>query len=577
MKKASWHVMVILGQIIIIISSVTGIAIPLILKQIIDAKQLKFQLGGLLFGLFIGQALFIALGTFLMAKAGELQVLQTRSKVTLHLLNAEKSFFDHQKGDDLSSHILSDTNSIRKFLTEDVTLFVGGIVTIVGSLLALILLDWKLSLVLIGTLPVMVMVIVPISNVSERYAKRLQDETAATTSDLAESFRRIELLKANTAEQTSGTHLLANFRKLYTVSVKTDLVQAVSSPLALLLLFGAVTIIFAYGGQRVANGTLSVGTLMSFLVYVFQLLNPLGGLSEFFASYAQMKGATSKLNELKQTKLENRDGEDLVPSGDLEFKDVTFGYNQAKPILQDITLTVPLHKKVAIVGPSGGGKSTLIDLIERFYPVTDGEITYSGRNIRDFNLKRWRQNFALVSQNSNIVSGTIRDNLLFGLDPNTSEDQLKQALEQAGLLAEIEAFPEGLNTAVGENGNLLSGGQKQRIQIARAYLSQAKYIIFDEATANLDADAEHKVSMSLNQVLQNRTALIIAHRLSTIVDSDLIYFLENQHITGCGTHAELMRSHQSYRRFVSEQIIQTPDPNARPGGQYLPQASQAGR
>lgn len=558
MEVAAPRFKIIIGvaQLITVLSSAVGVAIPLVLKQAIDGRQTTgFRMELALLVLFLVQAIMESTGSFLMARAGEARVLATRSRITHHLLFANKSFFDHQVGDDLASHIVADTNTIREFLTQNVTLFVAGIVTIVGSVTALIILDWRLSLVMIAALPLAVLVITPISNVSEKYAKLMQDGVAQATSGLAESFRTIELVKANTAEATTNHRLDHNFKRLYRLSLRTDLMDAISSPTVLLLLFGAVAVIFLYGGQRVAAGTLSVGTLMSFLVYVFQLLNPLGGLSTFFASYARMKGATAKLNTLENVALEDTGGDAQLTPGPLAFRDVTFSYDGQRPILNDVTLNIPLNKKVAIVGPSGGGKSTIVDLIERFYPVNTGTIAYDDRNVTAYNLTKWRQAFALVSQDNNIIAGTIRDNLTFGLERSVTDDALKTALKQAGLLAEVTAFPDGLNTDVGENGTLLSGGQKQRIQIARAYLKNAQYIIFDEATANLDADAEHQVSASLNQLLTNRTAIIVAHRLSTIVDADIIYFLENHHITGCGTHDQLMATHATYRRFVNEQII----------------------
>jgi ATP-binding cassette subfamily B protein AbcA/BmrA len=547
---------VVIASIATVVSSLVGVAIPLVLKKAID-QQSGFGngVGFQLITLFVGQAFLITLGEYIMAQSGERQVLNIRQRLTGHLLYTPKDFLDHQQSGDLSSHVMNDTNSIRTFLTANVANFVAGIVTIIGSLIALFMLDWRLSLVLIACLPVVIVVVVPLSNLSEKYAEHLQNDTGTTTGFLTETFRETGLIKASTAEQTMTAKAGRRFTDLYRVALKADLLEAIASPLVLLCLFGAVAVIFTYGGQRVTAGTLTVGTLMSFLIYLFQLLNPLGGLSNFFAELAKMKGATARIQQLLHTPQEDLTTSHSPVPGDLVLANVTFGYGDAT-VLDDVTVTVPQNKKVAIVGPSGGGKSTLVSLIERFYPLTQGSLTLGGAAAQTMDLREWRQNFALVDQRNDIVAGTIRDNLLFGLQGQYTPADITRALADAGLAKNIAEFPDGLETAVGEDGTLLSGGQKQRLQIARAYLKSPRFIIFDEATANLDADAEHQVTTSLNKLLHQRTAIIIAHRLSTIVDADIIYFLEDHHITGQGTHAELMASHDSYRRFVQEQMIQ---------------------
>lgn len=269
-----------------------------------------------------------------------------------------------------------------------------------------------------------------------------------------------------------------------------------------------------------------------------------------------MNGATAKLQTFLATPVENDSGATTIPSGELALNTVSFAYTADTPVLSNVSLKVGSQQKVAIVGPSGGGKSTVIDLIERFYEPTAGSVTIAGQDAGQFDLVAWRDNIGLVSQNSAVVAGTVRDNLLFGTTKEYSPDQIDTALAAAGLAQDIAGLPQGLDTPVGEDGNLLSGGQKQHLQIARVYLKQPAFVIFDEATANLDADAESRVTESLKTVLENSAALVVAHRLSTIVDADVIYFLEDHQITGVGTHKELMQTHPTYQRFVEEQMIE---------------------
>lgn len=546
---------IILAIALTVLSSVVGVMIPLMIKQVIDTNgSLPVVSIVLTVVLFVAQTLLVTVGEFMMAKAGEQQVRDIRDQLTKHLLYVPKSFFDQQHSGDLASRVINDSNSIREFLTKNMASFVSGIITIVGSFAALLWLDWRLSLVLFVSLPVVVLLIIPVSNLAERYAKQTQDEIGTATNILIESFQSETHIKANTAENDVAVKAKHSFGKLFQVSVKSDLMESISAPIVLLFLFGAVALIFAYGGRRVAAGTLTVGTLMSFLIYLFQLLNPLGGLSSFFAGLAKMRGASAKISALFAVAQEKQAGITEVPEGDLSLDDVSFGYD-GNSVLEDVDLQIPQHKKIAIVGPSGGGKSTIINLIERLYTPKNGTIRLGNVNANEYGLREWRRNFGLVSQENTIMQGTVRDNLLFGLSERYSEQQINEALTEAGLAEDIANLPKGLDTEVGEQGVMLSGGQRQRLQIAHVYLAEPAVIIFDEATANLDADSEFQVTSSLNKLLKNRTALIVAHRLSTVVDADIIYFLENKHITGVGTHKELMESHAAYRRYVQEQII----------------------
>lgn len=527
------------------------------MRRGIDSKGgFSITVGAALIGLFLGQALLVTLGSYLMARSGERQVEALRGRVTNHLLHVPMDFFDHEQSAELAAHIINDTDSIRIFFTNSLPAFVASIVTIVGSIAALFALDWRLSLTLLIALPLVIFIVIPLANATGGVAKKLQTTIGETTGSLGESFRQAELIKANTAEKETGHVAAGKFRELYRIALRSDLLDAITSPLVLMFLFGAVALVFTYGGRRVAAGTLTVGTLMSFLIYMFQLLNPLGGLSEFFAAKGRMNGATAKLQTFLATPVENDSGATTIPSGELALNTVSFAYTADTPVLSNVSLKVGPQQKIAIVGPSGGGKSTVIDLIERFYEPTAGSVTIAGQDAGQFDLVAWRDNIGLVSQNSAVVAGTVRDNLLFGTTKEYSSDQIDTALAAAGLTQDIAGLPQGLDTPVGEDGNLLSGGQKQRLQIARVYLKQPAFVIFDEATANLDADAESRVTESLKTVLENSAALVVAHRLSTIVDADVIYFLEDHQITGVGTHKELMQTHPTYQRFVEEQMIE---------------------
>lgn len=556
-KFISLDTAILLGSLLLILSSGLSLLIPLALKGLIDQKGDAFNTGSLLqvVVLFIGQALFVSLGNYLFALSGERQVASLRQKVSQHLIYAPKTFFDARKSGELSSRIVNDTATIREFVVTSLPFFLASIITLIGTTAVLFYLDWKLSLVLLLALPLMAIFIIPLSSIGQKYAKILQDETSQLTGELTEQFQEIELIKTQGAEEYTSQLLGRQIETMRKISIKSDLVAAFNSPFALLFIFGTVALIFTYGGQRVAAGSLTVGTLVSFLIYLFQLLNPVGGLSDFFTAKAKVAGATAELAQLLEIKPEQLYEGSQPRNGDLIFENVSFSYQPEKTVLEGIDLVFPQQKKIALVGPSGSGKSTIFHLIERFYPVSSGRILFGEADISEFSLASWRQKLALVSQNAAVFSGSIRDNLCYGLNREVSDTELYTALDKAALLKDIEQMPHGLETAVGERGKLLSGGQKQRLQIARAYLRQADFILFDEATANLDADAEYAVTQSLNAVAEDKTVIIIAHRLSTVVDADIIYVIDQHRVTGVGNHAELLETHETYARFVSEQML----------------------
>lgn len=553
MKKQFY---LIVGAVSLVLSSLVGIMIPLQLKQMIDGSENMLRWGtlGVICALFLGQAVLMAFGQYCIAVYGENQVREQRIALHQHLLALPLRFFHDQTSGELASRLVSDTLSIREFIADSLPMLISGGVTIVGSFVALIYLDWKLTVTLFGALPILAVILAPISNFAEKFSKRMQESISHLTSYLTETFRNVAYIKATATEEEMNQRTQTVVGDAFHVAKKISLVDAIVYPVGLMFLFGAVAVVFGYGGARVAAGTLSIGTLMSFLIFLLQLLNPFGALSSIFANLGRMKGAQAKLKELEALPVEKDTGGKAIHAGDLAFHHVSFAYDE-KPILEDLSMELPRGQRIAIVGPSGSGKTTLINLLLRLYPVTDGEICLDGVSIEQFNLRKWRQAIAYVSQSAYFLDGSIYDNLTFGLTHTPTEEEVTAAIREASLEQDLADFPSGLNTSVGEGGGLLSGGQKQRLQIARAYLQKADLFIFDEATANLDADAEFRFTQYLGHHLNEKTVLMIAHRLSTIVAADCIYFLDQGRVTGKGTHQELMASHPDYKRYVEEQML----------------------
>lgn len=549
---------VIIGSFFLVLSSLLALLLPLILKGLIDGSSIE-NIGSKVFQsflIFIGQALFSSIGYYLFSQSGEKKIAKIRKKVIEGLIYAEKSFFDKSQSGELTSAIVNDTSVIREFLITTFPNIILSLVMVLGSIVVLFSLDWNLSLLLFITLPCMMFIILPLSNISEKYSRRLQEEIGFLTGQLTEKIQEHELIKTNQAEKSVQDVLDNCIERVQNNSLKSDRITSFETPFALLFIFATIAVMLTYGGYRVSAGYISVGTLVSFLIYLFQLLNPISNIANFATVYSRSKGSSVALENLLEVPREKFEGGKSVSGQGLNFNHVYFGYDENRPVLKDITFSIFKGQKIAFVGPSGSGKSTIVRLLERFYKPLSGDILMEQSSIYDFNLKEWRGKIAWVSQNNAVLSGSIRDNLCLGLNRLVADDELMKVLDLVSLGDEIRSMKEGLDTEVGERGRLLSGGQSQRLQIARAYLKDAEILIFDEATANLDADSEYAIISSLYSALKEKTVVIIAHRLSTVKDVDCIFFLEEGKITGSGTHKELLENHERYARFVQEQMIE---------------------
>ncbi|MGV3084075.1 ABC transporter ATP-binding protein, partial [Enterococcus dispar] len=316
--------------------------------------------------------------------------------------------------------------------------------------------------------------------------------------------------------------------------------------------------ILGYGAVRVQAGTLTSGELVAFLLYLFNIIAPAASFATFFSQVQKAMGATERIQAILETATEpNTDDTAISVTGKtIEASHISFSYDDSKVILQDISFAAKPNTVVAFAGPSGGGKSTIFSLLERFYEPNSGQITIGGQNIHDLSLKDWRSQIGYVSQDSAVFAGSIRDNLQYGLDQLLTDEEMWQGLALAYADQFVRDFPNQLDTEIGERGVKLSGGQKQRIAIARAFLRNPNILMLDEATASLDSQSEEKVQRALDQLMAGRTTLVIAHRLSTIVDADKIYFIEHGEVTGSGTHRELIASHPLYAKYVSEQVVE---------------------
>lgn len=433
---------------------------------------------------------------------------------------------------------------------------VTSILQLVGALVLMLVMDWKMTLIMFIGVPLVVLCILPIANQSRKIAHARQDTLAEFNGEVSETMGEIRLVKASTAENVEKNAGDQKIHKLYKIGLKEAIYDSVSGPVMQMVMMGMMIGILIYGASRVAQGTMSFGTLISFFMYLVQMIGPFAIMGQFFTSMAKASGSTARIQELLEATEEIQDeGQSVDAQGKtLTVKHLSFTYKKGKAALQDVSFVAKPNTVIAFAGPSGGGKSTIFSLLERYYQPAAGEIKIGDTSIEDVKLTDWRNQIGLVSQNAELMSGTIRYNLTYGLKGKYTDDQLWNVLEMAYAKEFVEQMEKGLDTQVGERGVKISGGQRQRIAIARAFLRDPKILMLDEATASLDSESEMMVQKALEKLMHNRTTLVIAHRLSTIVDANQIYFIEDGKVSGHGTHQELIKSLPLYHEYVENQF-----------------------
>lgn len=553
--KKSWLVISIVASIL---SSLVGLAVPMLIQKMVDKSfaGISLQQGIWVVALFVGQALLTCLTIYFLAYTGHFMVKKIREKLAHQSIYFPIPYFQVERPGELVSRTINDTNLIKDFVSDNIPTFISGIVTLICAVFILFYMDWKMTLIIFLAIPIAAVVIVPLGKKIFGISKETQEQTAKFSADFGQVLTASPLVKASNGEEKVEAEMNDGINNLFEYGKKEAKVIATLNPIISVVVMGIIMGIVAYGGYRVSQGTLSAGTLIAFILYLFQVITPIVAFGTFFTSLQKVKGATERIMTLLDEPIEDlKSGEAVLNTkGMLTFESIHFSYSDDQPLLADINFTADPGQTVAFVGPSGSGKSTLFSLIESFHQPQAGVIRYGTQDIADLSLQEWRRKIGYVQQESMMLSGTIRDNLTFGLDHDISEAELDRVMSLACGKEIIERLPERYESLVGERGSLLSGGERQRIAIARAFLRNPDVLLLDEATASLDSHSEKVVQEGLQNLMVNRTTLIIAHRLSTVVEADKIIFLEHGKITGVGTHQELLKTHELYREFSAQQL-----------------------
>jgi ABC-type multidrug transport system fused ATPase/permease subunit len=539
------------GLIFLLFTGATALAFPKLMGMLIDCvknkdnSQANMIAGGLIIILFL-QSIFSFFRLSLFVNFTEHTLANLRLALYSNLVKLPMSFFSQKRVGELNSRISSDITQIQDTLTSTIAEFLRQFILIIGGVLLLANESIKLTLLMLSVVPLVAIAAVIFGRFIRKYSKNVQDKVAESQVIVEETMQGISIVKAFANEWYEIARYNGKIKEVVKIAIKGGKYRGYFASFIIFCLFGAIVAVVWYGVRLSISGEMSVGQLISFVLYSTFVGASFGGIAELYAQIQKAIGATERVFELLDETPEKINSDlDLTTiekiKGNVTFNNVAFSYSSRKEIkvLKDVSFTASFGQKIAIVGPSGTGKSTIASLLLRFYNIDEGEILVDGKNIYDFDLENLRGNMSIVPQDVILFGGTIRENIAYG-KPTASEEEIILAAKQANAYNFIESFPEKFETIVGERGIKLSGGQRQRIAIARALLKNPSILILDEATSSLDSESEKLVQEALEILMQGRTSIIIAHRLSTIRSADQILVLDNGKITEQGTHKELI-------------------------------------
>ncbi|MGE3800746.1 MAG: ABC transporter ATP-binding protein [Candidatus Kapaibacterium sp.] len=555
-----------LAMVALLFSSLSGLAFPGFIGALIDVVQTPGNgifgslnsLSLFLLGIVIAQAGFSFIRTYVLQDVSERSLADLRGDLYSHIVNLQLDFFHRNRVGDLTSRLGSDITAIQTTMTTTLSELIRQTIILLGGISLVIYTSPRLTLVILGALPLVVAMAVGFGRVIRKSSKRVQDLYAELNTIAEETFQAITVVKAFTAELRERKRFGTKLDGIIEVSLKVARTRAAFIAFVVFLLFGGVVGVIWYGGTLVQSGELTIGELTSFVLYAAFVGGAMGSFADLYGGLQRALGSAERIREILDEKpeLSELESSGRVDDyrGEIRFSNVSFSYPtrpEAK-VLDNISFTIPPGTSLAVVGPSGSGKTTLTNLLLRFYPPDNGSILIDGKESLEIPLNRFREMIAIVPQEVILFGGTIRENILYG-KPEASEADVIEAANAANALEFIESFNDGFETIVGERGIQLSGGQRQRIAIARAILRNPKVLILDEATSALDTESERLVQEALQRVMQNRTTMVIAHRLSTVRNVDQVAVLQKGKIVELGGYDELIAHNGLFARMIAMQ------------------------
>ncbi len=512
-------------------------------------------------GLVVLQGLCSMGHSYMTALVSQHIVADFRTHLFGHLQTLSVSFFARRRTGELLSRLMNDVAVIQSVVTETPIDTAKQLVTFVGGIAFLLTMNWRLCLLILVLLPLLVVVAKFFGRRLKSLSTSIQDQTAATSTLIEEVISGIRIVKSFVQTKRENTRFADQVGHTLALTMRRARIMAVFIPVISLLTFSAAAAVLWYGGNQVIEGAVTPGDLFAFVLFAGILIGPFSSAARVFAQVREAQGATERVFEILDQRPEVSDSPEATVlttvSGYIRVEHVSFAYDPRQPVLTDVSFEAKPGELVAIVGPTGAGKTTAINLIHRFYDPTEGRITIDGHDLRHVTLESWYRQIALVPQETILFGGTILDNIRYG-NRDATEEAVQDASRAAHAHDFIMNFPDRYQTVVGEKGINVSGGQRQRIAIARAILKNPRILLLDEATSALDSESERLVQEALEQLMKGRTTFVIAHRLTTIQRADRILVFNKGRLVETGTHSELMGRKGLYHYLYTLRLTELP-------------------
>lgn len=525
-KAAENTVAKLISFFLITSGTIMSFFIPWFAKLLVDGKDFKKHL--IYFTIIVVSSTIIGvIGRHIFNVTTITWIKKIRSLLVENILKVKMKFFDSKNSSELSSELLNYSEQIKNLFISTQIQAISIAVSLI-SIAILFVISWKLTLVMAAALVLAVLLISPFTSLASKVQRQNEENLAKFIGVLGSVFSEIKLVKSYTAEAEEAKRVDTLNEKVRNLSIKSARAEAGIEPIMITLFILTLFVIFVYGGSLVEKGEMSIGSLIAFCLYLFQIMTPLVNIGQFFKNSKTLNELFGKLVEMFEMEKETSGSKlvgNVLQNENIVLNSVSFAYDKKK-VLDNLSLTIEAKKTLAIVGPSGSGKSSLFNLLERFYSNYEGSITVADNEIREFDLNDWRKKISYVQQMSATSEDSILKNLTYGLSENVSRELINSAMKDAGIYDYVESLPEKLDTVLNEKGSNLSSGQLQRLMIARALIRQADILLLDEVTANLDSENEALIKKTLEELRAKKTIIIIAHRLSTVTSADKIIFLD---------------------------------------------------